>query len=99
MKIDITEHDNTVVLSVEGRLDTTTFSGFKETLSPYLDGVKNMIMDFAELEYLSSAGLRVVLRAQQILEESDRTLILRNCNTVVMEAFEITGLANFMNFE
>lgn len=98
MKLNITEQDNNAIFSVEGRLDTTTFSEFETALAPYLNGTMNLVFDFGELEYLSSAGLRVILRTQQKIEETDRTMIIKNSNEEVMEVFEMTGFADFLTF-
>lgn len=99
MKLNITEQGNNVIFSLEGRLDTTTFSEFETALAPYLDGRVNLIIDFEKLEYLSSAGLRVILRTQQKIEETDKTMIIKNSNEEVMEVFEMTGFAEFLTFE
>ena len=99
MKISITEMDTCVLFSVEGYLDMTTASPFEEALMPYLAVEKNFVFDFSELEFISSAGLRVVLRAQQTLEETGRTITVRNSNEEVMEVFEIVGFDEFLIFE
>lgn len=99
MKVNITEQTASVIFSVEGYLDTTTASQFESALAPYLAGQKNFIFDFAELEYISSAGLRAVLRAQQTLEEAGRSITVRNSNEEVMEVFEIVGFDEFLLFE
>ena len=80
-------------------MDTTTFSDFEEALQPYLTSQVHLILDFKALEYLSSAGLRVILRTQQKIEELNAALLIRNCNEEVMEVFEITGFADFLKFE
>lgn len=99
MKLNLNEQDNLVIVSVEGRLDTTTFSDFETALAPYLDGSMNLVLDFSGLEYLSSAGLRVILRTQQKIESTDRTMVIKNCNAEVMEIFELTGFIEFITFE
>ena len=99
MKIDITEQDTNVLYSVEGYLDTTTAPQFESALTPYLPGKKNFIFDFSDLEYVSSAGLRVILRIQQTLEETGRSITVRNSNEEVAEVFEMVGFDEFLTFE
>ena len=98
MELKIVEENGVVTFFVKGQLDTTTFSDFEETLKPYLSSQANLIFDFEALEYLSSAGLRVILRTQQKAEELNSSLVIRNSNEDVMEVFEITGFADFLTF-
>ena len=99
MEIKIVEEGGKVVFYVKGELDTTTFSDLEEALKPYLAENQHLILDFAALEYLSSAGLRVILRAQQQIDELNSSMVIRNSNEEVMEIFEITGFVDFMTFE
>lgn len=99
MELKIVEENGRVTFFVKGQLDTTTFSDFETALQPYLVPQFRLIMDFAELEYLSSAGLRVILRTQQKAEELDASLVIRNSNEEVMEVFELTGFSDFLSFE
>ena len=99
MKVNITEMDTCVLFSVEGYLDTTTASPFEEALMPYLAVEKSFVFDFSELEFITSAGLRVVLHTQQTLEETGRTITVRNSNEEVMEVFEMVGFDEFLIFE
>lgn len=99
MKINIVEQDTTILFSVKGYLDTTTSSKFEEVLSPYLEGEKNFLFDFAELEYVSSAGLRVILRTAQTMEDTNRTISVRNSNEEVLEVFGLTGFDEFLILE
>ena len=99
MELKIVEENGIVTFFVGGQLDTTTFSDFEAALSPYLTEQANIVLDFEELEYLSSAGLRVILRAQQQTDELNASLLIRHCNEEVMEVFEITGFVDFLKFE
>ena len=99
MELKIVEENGNVTIYVEGQLDTTTFSDFEEALQLYLTSQVNLILDFKALEYISSAGLRVILRTQQKTEELNTSLLIRNCNQEVMEVFEITGFDDFLKFE
>ena len=99
MELSIVEENGTAIFFVEGQLDTTTSGDFEESLKPYLANPAKLVLDFKGLDYLSSAGLRVILRAQQTFEAQDVSLVIRNCNAEVMEVFEITGFTDFLTFE
>ena len=88
----------TLTVSLEGRLDTTTSPQLETLLNAELDGVTELVFDFAKLDYLSSAGLRVVLSAQKRMNKQG-AMKLRNVNATVKEVFEITGFADFLTVE
>lgn len=99
MEIKIVEEGGKVVFYVKGELNTTTFSDLEEALKPYLKENQHLILDFAELEYLTSAGLRVILRAHQQIDELNSSMLIRNSNEEVIEVFEMTGFMDFLIFE
>lgn len=86
----------TVVLS--GRLDTTTAPQLEAELKASLDGVESLILDFAALEYLSSAGLRVLLAAQKTMNKQG-SMVVRNVNETITEIFEVTGFCDILTVE
>ena len=91
--------DNTVLkLSLQGRLDTTTAPQLEETLQASLGGVTALILDFAELKYISSAGLRVILGAQKTMNKQGSMKIC-HVNPDIMEVFEITGFSDILTIE
>lgn len=98
MNIKKTLNGDTLVLSVEGRLDTTTAPVLETELASSPDSVTALILDFAELEYLSSAGLRVLLAAQKQMNEKG-SMVVRNVNDAIMEIFEITGFLGILTIE
>ena len=85
-----------VVLS--GRLDTTTAPQLEAELKASLGGVETLIFDFAALEYLSSAGLRVLLSAQKVMNRQGH-MVVRNANEIIMEIFEVTGFVDVLTIE
>ena len=87
-----------LTLAVEGRLDTATAPELEAALSASLTGVKSLILDFEKLGYVSSAGLRVILKAQKIMNAQGDMKVI-NVNEVVMEVFEITGFADILTIE
>ena len=85
-------------LDLEGRLDTTTAPQLEAELDQSLAGVTELKLDFAALEYLSSAGLRVLLSAQKTMNRLGRMVIV-NVNETIMEVFEVTGFVNILTIE
>ena len=98
MKITKTTEGSTLNLSLEGRLDTTTAPELEMLLNASLDGVTNLVFDFSGLDYLSSAGLRVLLTAQKRMSKQGSMKLLQ-VNDTVKEVFEITGFADFLTIE
>ena len=89
---------NTLTVKVSGRLDTTTAPQLEKELSDSLSGVEMLAFDFEALEYLSSAGLRVILQAQKIMNKQGN-MVVRNVNETIMEIFEVTGFTDFLTIE
>ncbi len=85
-------------ISLEGRLDTTTAPELERELKGSLDGVSDLTLDFAGLEYISSAGLRVLLSAQKIMNKQGK-MSIRNVNETIMEIFEVTGFSDILTIE
>lgn len=85
------------IMKLEGRLDTTTAPQLEEEVK-MLEGVESLIFDFEALEYLSSAGLRVLLAAQKAMNKQGK-MVLRNVNETIMEIFEITGFVDILTIE
>ena len=98
MTIEKKLEGTTLTLALEGRLDTTTSPDLDETLAASLDGVTALVFDFAKLDYLSSAGLRVLLSAQKRMNKQGSMKLL-HVNDTVKEVFEITGFADFLTIE
>ena len=85
-----------MILALEGRLDTTTAPQLEHEIREGLDGVTDLEFDFQNLAYISSAGLRVMLSAQKIMNKQGN-MMLRNVNHDVMEIFHITGFADILH--
>ncbi len=98
MTINVTKNGQEMTVAVVGRLDTTTAPELEATLKANLDGVAALVLDFATLEYISSAGLRVLLGAQKIMNKQGQ-MVVRNVNETVAEVFEITGFADILTIE
>ena len=98
MNIQKTLEGTTLTIALDGRLDTTTSPELEETLASSLDGATALVFDFAKLDYLSSAGLRVLLSAQKRMNKQG-SMKLVHVNDAVKEVFEITGFADFLTVE
>jgi anti-sigma B factor antagonist len=86
----------TVVIS--GRLDTTTAPQLEASLKESFGGVTKLMLDFSTLEYLSSAGLRVLLAAQKVMNKQGE-MIIKNVNETINEIFEVTGFIDILTIE
>lgn len=98
MTIDKQINGSELTLSLTGRLDTTTAPELEAVIKENITGVTNLVMDFAGLEYLSSAGLRVILSAQKIMNKQGE-MVIRNVNETINEVFEITGFIDILTIE
>lgn len=98
MTISKTAESNALTLALGGRLDTTTAPELEEELKTSLDSVEKLTLDFANLDYLSSAGLRVILSAQKTMNAQGK-MVIKNVNETIMEVFEITGFADILTIE
>ena len=98
MIIDKQLNSSELTLSLTGRLDTTTAPELEAVIKENITGVTNLVMDFAGLEYLSSAGLRVILSAQKTMNKQGE-MVIRNVNETINEVFEITGFIDILTIE
>ena len=87
-----------LTLLLEGRLDTATSPELEAVLKESLDGVTELVFDFGKLEYISSAGLRVLLAAQKRMN-SQGTMKVEHVAEIIMEIFEVTGFADILTIE
>jgi anti-sigma B factor antagonist len=85
-------------IALEGRLDTTTSPELETVLNDSLDGVTALIFDFEKLDYISSAGLRVLLSAQKLMNRQGTMKIL-HVGEVIQEIFEVTGFSDILTIE
>ena len=85
-------------IALKGRLDTTTSPQLEQELHPDIDSATDLVFDLKDLEYISSAGLRVLLSAQKIMNKQG-TMTIRNASSDVMDVFEVTGFVDILNIE
>ena len=93
-KVDGTQME----LLIEGRLDTTTSPQLEAELKRSIGGVEALLIDMADLAYVSSAGLRVLLSAQKVMNRQG-SMTIRKVSPEIMEIFEVTGFVDILNIE
>ena len=98
MTIEKTVTDTAAVLKIVGRLDTTTAPELEATIDGCAAGIKELVLDCSTLEYVSSAGLRVILKAQKLMN-AQGSMKLTRVNADIMEVFDITGFADILTIE
>ena len=96
MEIIKTAEDKKLAVEVKGRLDTTTAPEREAALKDSMEGIEELTLNFAELEYISSAGLRVLLATQKAMQGKGE-MIVTGVNDIVMEVFEVTGFCDILN--
>lgn len=98
MNIKKTQKAAALTIALEGRLDTTTAPELEAELKASLDGVSQLVFDMEKLDYISSAGLRVLLSAQKVMMKQGKMKVI-HANETVMEIFEVTGFSDILNIE
>ena len=98
MQINYNKEAEKLTVAPEGRLDTATALEFEKTLGELLKGVSDLILDMKKVTYVSSAGLRVLLKLQKIMVNQGKMKLI-GVNDTVMEVLEITGFANILRIE
>ena len=98
MTLEKTLNGNELTIALEGRLDTTTAPELESELKGSLDNITALVLDFAKLEYISSAGLRVLLSTQKIMNRQGEMKIT-NVSEIIMEIFEVTGFVDILTIE
>ena len=95
MTVNKTKEANKLTAAIEGRVDTTTAPVLENELKESLDGVENLVLDFKGVEYISSAGLRVLLSVQKIMNRQGE-MTVTNVSEDIMEIFEVTGFSDIL---
>lgn len=98
MKIVKQTVGSALTIALIGRLDTTTSPELEREIKSNISEVTELFFDFSELEYISSAGLRVLLAAQKIMNKQGR-MVVRHVNEAVLEVFDITGFSDILTIE
>ena len=98
MEFKTTKEDTKLTVAIEGRLDTLSAPDLEKGLEPELAGITDLVLDLKDLEYISSAGLRVLLSAQKKMAKQGSMKIL-HVNETIMEIFEVTGFSEILTIE
>ena len=98
MTIKRKQNGSTLNVTVAGRIDTSTAPEFEAGVKPYLDGVDTLVINFAEVNYVSSAGLRVLLSLHKLMMKKGEMKLINVCEAV-NDVFEVTGFDEILNFE
>ena len=98
MNITKSAENDKVTIAITGRLDTNTAPQLEAELKQSLEGTNKLVLDFTKLEYVSSAGLRVILAAQKRMNKQG-SMVITNVKPTVMEVFEITGFVDILTIE
>ena len=98
MTIEIRKDTEATIIEIVGRLDTTTAPALDKAINEDIGDVKNLVLDVKDMEYISSAGLRVLLGAQKKMQKIGSMKVVNVCEEV-MEVFEMTGFADILVIE
>lgn len=98
MNVNINKEDSNLTIEIEGRLDTLTSPELEKEVDSALDGITNLVVDLKNLEYISSAGLRVLLGVAQVMEDQGDMKVI-NASSEVMDIFEVTGFDEVLTIE
>lgn len=85
-----------LLVRITGRIDTNTAPEFQKEVKPELERVGKLVLDFEQVDYISSAGLRVLLDLEQTMEEKDGSMEVCNVNSVIRDVFDITGFLDIL---
>jgi anti-sigma B factor antagonist len=98
MEIKKVTNESTLNVAISGRIDTTTAPALETELKGSFDSCESLVLDFAEVEYISSAGLRVLLSAQKVMSKKGGMKLI-NVSEDIMEIFEVTGFSDILTIE
>ncbi|WP_407451983.1 STAS domain-containing protein [Fibrobacter sp.] len=98
MQITKTNDNDSLTIALKGRLDTLTAPQLDAEIQGKLDGVKSLVFDFKNLDYISSAGLRILLMAQKVMNKQG-SMVVKNASSEIKEIFEVTGFCDILTIE
>ena len=99
MKLNVKTQGKKMEVTLEGRMDSITAPEFEREIFPQLEGITELILDFSDLAYLSSAGLRVLLSCQKKMNAAKGSMVVKHVNEIIMEVFEATGFDSILTVE
>lgn len=99
MTVSNRQEGTTLIMEIEGRIDTQTAPELEEKVRESIEGVKDLVLDFTKVGYISSAGLRTVLKAQNWMDAVEGTMVIRGAGKNIVNVFKVTGFDNFLTLE
>lgn len=99
MTINMQREDAMLTVGIEGRVDTQTAPELQEAVEAALEGVSSLVLDFTQVHYISSAGLRAILTVQNRMDEKNGEMIIRGANKNIVGIFKVTGFDTFLTLE
>lgn len=99
MTINVAKNGSVVTISPEGRIDSVTAPEFGKSVETNIAGMKSLVIDFAKLEYISSAGLRVLLSSKKAMDAAGGDMKLKNVGDAIMDVLNITGFVDLLTIE
>ena len=99
MEITKTADGSKLTVAISGRIDTQTAPQLEASLKESVENVTDLVLDFAEVVYISSAGLRTVVTAQNWMDQKKGTMVIKNVGKNIMSVFKVTGFDSFLTIE
>lgn len=99
MTINCKKDGDVLTIAPEGRIDSVTAPEFQKSVDDNIAGSKSVVIDFAKLDYISSAGLRVLLATKKTITKSGGDMKLRNVGEAIMDVLNITGFVDILTIE
>ena len=99
MTVTNQQESTTLTMVIEGRIDTQTAPDLQEAIKNSIEGVTDLVLDFTGVGYISSAGLRTILLAQNWMDAKGGTMIIRGAGKNIVNIFKVTGFDNFLTLE
>lgn len=98
LNIDKTQNGSELLIAVDGRIDTNTAPQLETEIKNQLEGINTLVFDLEKLQYISSAGLRVLLSTQKVMMKQGK-MILKKVPSEIMDIFEVTGFSDILTIE
>ena len=99
MNVTKTHENGKIVVAVKGKINTSTSQQFSDALMPVFDEAKDIVLDFSEVVYIASTGLRVILTGYEAANAKGAKMVMRGVLDEVMKVFEMTGFIEFLEIE
>ncbi len=99
LEFEKVQEGRALTVRLAGQMNSNTAPGFEAEISPLLPGIDRLTLDLEKLDYISSAGLRVLLAFEQDMEAADKTMVLTNVNSIIRDVFDVVGFLDILTIE